>query len=93
MFTKIKNFFERLVDNVLNTIVEVKLWVLLLLGGLIGHELGGVVCKALSYGPAFIVGVVSMFAVFTIVAVTVTAIIFVFGVNEVHKSQNWRVVS
>lgn len=93
MFTKIKNFFKRLADYVLNTIVEVKLWVLLLLGGLIGYETGGVVCKALAYGPTFIVGLVSVFAVFTIMAVAITAIIFVFGVNEVHKSQNWRVVS
>lgn len=93
MFTKIKNFFKKLVDDILNTIIEVKLWVLLLLGGLIGYEIGGAVVKALTYGPAVIVGLVTVSSVMIIATAIVTTFIFAFGVKDIHESQKWRVVS
>lgn len=96
MFNKIKEWIvdkvNKVIDTLVNTVWEVKGWVIYLLGGLIGLEIGRCVVRFAPPLSLFMMSLATYWLMSMIILVAFLIIFFMYGVKNMHKTTNWRIV-
>lgn len=97
MLNKIKELvvgtFNKVKQELFNTIWEVKGWVMYLLSILMGMVIGKAVIRFATHAATFAVGLASLICIGLVVSLILTGLLYFYGVADVRYRPNWRVVS